>query len=96
MKMGRVSFRECSGSKMSARCATNMGKSCHHVVFNDAKKKNQIKSNPGSLYLPSSDGVGTRCALLARLVFDRVSRVGLFLFVCVCARARAREGGWGK
>jgi len=59
-------------------------------------QKKKIKSNPGSLYLPSSDGVGTRCALLARLVFDRVSRVGLFLFVCVCARARAREGGWGK
>jgi len=59
-------------------------------LMNQKKLK---KSNPGSLrealaHLPSSDGVGTRYTLRA-LSFDRVSRVGLFLFV------RVRLAPWG-
>jgi len=66
-------------------------------LMNQKKLK---KSNPGSLrealaHLPSSDGVGTRYTLRA-LSFDRVSRVGLFLFVCVRLALGVVGGGWGK
>jgi hypothetical protein len=59
-------------------------------------QKNKIKSNPGSSYIPSSDGNAV-CTPRACLVFDRVSRVGVCFFVCVCvcvcARGLVRGGG---
>jgi len=74
-----------------------MGKSCHHVVFNEAKKIIKIKSRivARGARSPTFFGWGGNavCTLRA-LSFDRVSRVGLFLFVRVCLAPWG--GGVGK